>query len=241
MQYVIKGPWTPPAPPSRWACCRVCQSKPVRGMPMPPSLIVTFGARRHRRDAAPPGGQHLVVLVGIGADPQQAANMVQDDGQVGDRPWQNPQALGAVGSTSSPPRTIPCGPARERQPGIARCRADPASCARPCFRPRDEGPTSPNGGCPGTGWDWPPVMLRAPGATRSPSSRLACPTMAAAARPGPYRPLALAAASPWTNSTSPTGRISSGPSARYMARASMNTVERTLWPLCISSASSWSR
>ena len=38
----------------------------------------------------------------------------------------------------------------------------------------------------------------------------------------------LAAASPWTNSTSPTGRISSGPSARYIARASINTVECTL-------------
>ena len=69
------------------------------------------------------------------------------------------------------------------------------------------------------------------GATRAPSFRLAWPTMAAAARPGPYRPLALAAASPWTNSTSPTGRISSGPSARYIARASMNTVDRTLCPL----------
>src|SRR5262249_57910831 len=31
--------------------------------------------------------------------------------------------------------------------------------------------------------------------------------MAAAARQGPYRPLALAAARPWTNSTSPTGRV----------------------------------
>jgi hypothetical protein len=39
----------------------------------------------------------------------------------------------------------------------------------------------------------------------------------------------LAAANPWTNSTSPTGRISTGPSGRYMALVSMNTVERTLW------------
>ena len=55
-----------------------------------------------------------------------------------------------------------------------------------------------------------------------------------AARLGPYSPLALAAARPCTHSTSPTGRISSGPSARYMARASINTVERTLWPHCMS-------
>jgi hypothetical protein len=40
--------------------------------------------RRHRSNAAPPGGQHLVVLVGIGTGPQQAADVVQDDGQVGD-------------------------------------------------------------------------------------------------------------------------------------------------------------
>ena len=66
------------------------------------------------------------------------------------------------------------------------------------------------------------------GATSAPSFKSAWPTMAAAARLGPYIPLALAAASPWTNSTSPTGRISSGPSARYIERASMNTVERTL-------------
>jgi hypothetical protein len=44
-------------------------------------------------------------------------------------------------------------------------------------------------------------------------------------------PLALAAASPWTNSTSPTGRISTGPSGRYIERASRNTVDRTLCPL----------
>ena len=78
-------------------------------------------------------------------------------------------------------------------------------------------------------------------ATRSPRLRLACPTMAAAARQGPYRPLALAAASPWTHSTSPTGRSSSGPSGRYIARASRNTVERTLWPQCTSATSSWRR
>src|SRR5712691_3554409 len=57
----------------------------------------------------------------------------------------------------------------------------------------------------------------------------------------PNRPLALAAASPWTNSTSPTGRSSTGPSGRYMARVSINTVARTLWPQCTSATSSCSR
>lgn len=76
------------------------------------------------------------------------------------------------------------------------------------------------------------------GSTLSPRLRFAWPTIAAAALPGPYRPLSLAADSPCTNSTSPTGLISSGPSARYIDRASINTVETTLWPLVISAASS---
>jgi hypothetical protein len=54
-------------------------------------------------------------------------------------------------------------------------------------------------------------------------------------------PLALAAASPCTNSTSPTGFISTGPFARYIARASMKTVLRTLCPFWMSALSSWSR
>ena len=65
--------------------------------------------------------------------------------------------------------------------------------------------------------------------------------MDAAARPGPYSPLAEAAARPCTNSTSPTGRSSSGPVVRYMERASTKTVEVTLWPLFMSAASSCSR
>jgi hypothetical protein len=48
----------------------------------------------------------------------------------------------------------------------------------------------------------------------------------------PYRPDADIAATPFTNSTSPTGFISSGPSARYMAAHSIKTVETMLWPLC---------
>ncbi len=47
-------------------------------------LDVHVGTRGHRRDAAPPGGQHLVVTIGVGPDPQQAADVVQDDRQVRD-------------------------------------------------------------------------------------------------------------------------------------------------------------
>ena len=53
--------------------------------------------------------------------------------------------------------------------------------------------------------------------------------------------LAQLQASFCANLTSPTGRNSSGPSVRYSVRTSMNTVERTLWPLLMSTASSASR
>ena len=49
------------------------------------------------------------------------------------------------------------------------------------------------------------------------------------------------AAMPFTNSVSPTARMSSGPSARNMAPHSMNTVLTTLWPLARSSRNSSSR
>src|SRR5215472_9685885 len=45
------------------------------------------------------------------------------------------------------------------------------------------------------------------GSTRSPSVRSPKPTMPAATRVGPYRPLSLMAAMPATNSVSPTDRI----------------------------------
>ena len=48
-----------------------------------PQLEVDVGTRRHGGDAAPPGGQHLIVSVAVRADPRQAAQMVQDDGQMG--------------------------------------------------------------------------------------------------------------------------------------------------------------
>src|ERR1051326_3476505 len=49
------------------------------------------------------------------------------------------------------------------------------------------------------------------------------------------------AAMPLTNSVSPRGRSSSGPSRRYMARHCTNTVATTLWPLSRSARSSSSR
>ena len=62
--------------------------------------------------------------------------------------------------------------------------------------------------------------------------------MPAATRVGPYRPLALIAATPLTNSVSPTGRIGSEPAARYIDMHSTNTVATTLWPLPVSASSS---
>jgi hypothetical protein len=60
--------------------------------------------------------------------------------------------------------------------------------------------------------------------TASPSRKSACPTIARQSRVGPYWPLALIAAVPLTNSVSPTGFISAGPSARYIEPHSMKTV-----------------
>jgi hypothetical protein len=54
-------------------------------------------------------------------------------------------------------------------------------------------------------------------------------------------PLALMAATPLTNSVSPTGRISTGPVARDIARACTNTVATMLWPLRVSASNSSSR
>jgi len=53
-------------------------------------------------------------------------------------------------------------------------------------------------------------------------------------RAGPYWPLALIAAVPLTNSVSPTGFISVGPSARYIEPHSTKTVWVMLWPLPVS-------
>ena len=53
---------------------------------------------------------------------------------------------------------------------------------------------------------------------------------------------ALMAATPWTNSASPSGRITSGPSLRYIALHCTKTVAITLWPqVSVSPASSSSR
>ena len=53
---------------------------------------------------------------------------------------------------------------------------------------------------------------------------------------------ALMAATPWTNSASPSGRITSGPSLRYIALHCTKTVAITLWPqVSVSPANSSSR
>ena len=57
--------------------------KPEAGHADATQLEVDVGTLRHGGDAAPPGGQHLVVSVAVCADPRQAAQMVQDDGQIG--------------------------------------------------------------------------------------------------------------------------------------------------------------
>src|SRR5271156_2929874 len=58
---------------------------------------------------------------------------------------------------------------------------------------------------------------------------------------GPQPPLALIAAMPATNSISPTGRISTGPLARYIERHSSKTVATMLWPVLRSASSSGSK
>jgi len=53
---------------------------------------------------------------------------------------------------------------------------------------------------------------------------------------------ALMAATPWTNSASPSGRMTSGPSLRYIALHCTKTVAITLWPqVSVSPANSSSR
>jgi hypothetical protein len=79
------------------------------------------------------------------------------------------------------------------------------------------------------------------GSTRLPNIMSACPTMPAATLVFPNTPLSHIAATPLANSTSPTGRISSGPRSRYIELASMYTVAMILWPLPVSVSRSSSK
>jgi hypothetical protein len=54
MQYVIQGAIASASSSEPIGFCRVCQSKPVRGMPMPPSFMTTLG---HSAAAAMPRRQ----------------------------------------------------------------------------------------------------------------------------------------------------------------------------------------
>ena len=47
-------------------------------------LEIDVWTLRDRGDAIPPRREHLVVAVGVGTDPRQSAEMVQDDRQIGD-------------------------------------------------------------------------------------------------------------------------------------------------------------
>src|SRR5262249_15389847 len=51
-------------------------------------------------------------------------------------------------------------------------------------------------------------------------------------------PLAHIAAIPFTNSVTPTGRISTGPASRYIELACTNTVATMLWPVRVSARKS---
>ena len=56
------------------------------GHPDAAELQVDVGTLRHRSETAAPGREHLVVPVGEGANPVEAAEVVEDDRQVGHRP-----------------------------------------------------------------------------------------------------------------------------------------------------------
>ena len=195
---------------------------------MPPTLATTFGHFASVGDRRLPGGEHLVAASGVRADADRPAEVVEDDRRVGERP----REVGQVGDV----RVVD--PALERHAVLAQVRVAlagtpgraahgpgdrPAGWERPCGppTPRDDGCRESAGGSPRS-------APRAPAATRSPSRRSALPTMPAATRVSPYRPLALIAAMPCTNSVSPTTLNSSGPSARYIDVHSTNTVWRTL-------------
>ena len=67
------------------------------------------------------------------------------------------------------------------------------------------------------------------------------PMMPAQARVLPWRPLALIAAMPVTNSVSPSDFSPSGPAARYISPHCTKIVPRMSWPLPVSASSSGSR
>ena len=190
------------------------------------------------RIAGLPGGEDLVALARVRPVAERPADVAHDDVGVGDAARQ----LDRVGELrmkdpgverqaergeprqarrGTPCRCIPCGPVATPMLPMIGLASHAAEWRTPRKRP-------------------PPARMCAcsTGSTRSPSVRSAKPTMPAATRVGPYCPLSLMAAMPATNSVSPTGRISTGPSARYIAWHSRNTVATTLWPVRRSASSS---
>ena len=110
MQYVSNGAIDAASSSEPMGLWRVCQSKPRRGMPRPPSFITTFG---HAATAAMPRRHVASTSVSVGwADPHQATNMVRDNSQVRDSPGAVRQ-LGELGEvwrileTQTPARQHP--------------------------------------------------------------------------------------------------------------------------------------
>ena len=95
-------------------------------------------------------------------------------------------------------------------------------------------PARRRGGCRGSASSR-PMWASSTAPHALPSVRSAKLTMPAATRVGAAAAASRSsAATPLTNSVSPTGRIASGPSARYIDRHSTNTVAVTLCPLPVS-------
>ena len=75
-----RGDRRPRAPP-RWRPAPV-KPKPMKGMPRPPSLTMTLGQVASSRMPAA-RGEDLVAPPGVAADPERAAEVVEDDRRVG--------------------------------------------------------------------------------------------------------------------------------------------------------------
>ncbi|MEI9929290.1 MAG: hypothetical protein WDM89_01635 [Rhizomicrobium sp.] len=182
-------------------------------------MTFTFLAFREFADVLAPHAETLVALAFIRRDAERCADMVEHDGRVGEcarevdevrqlrlqQPSverqselvQNPEALAEFCVTIEPLRH--------------------AAVKRTELRP-DRRPTTNSDGCRESGHVPPAICERRTSSTTSGSWRKSVwPTMPAQARTLPYNPLAVMAATPFTNSVSPTHLSASGPSARYIA------------------------
>ena len=231
IQYCIKGDNAAASSSEPMGVARACQSKPKRCCPTPPSFMRTLGqaatAAMPRREAC---GQHLVVPVGVRADPHQAPDMVHDDGELGHRPGKRGQLcqLGVV---------------QRRLQAQSHARQHPGACL---VLVADSTPSMSRFTSSGLGFPpdrmtdaAKPLWVRPLGDRFEHRGHPLAPFQIGIANNGggPYLGTTIcptgasSVASASTNLTSPTGRISSGPSVRYRALTSINTVERTWCPL----------